>query len=110
MVSVNPSTGSMREEHEVAGRRGRAWTNFFAFSTLKAMDEDLAEEADDRSAAMAAGGLRWLWPRTGEVYCQRIHDRERQQRYTLKLEKKKRDKERVRRIRSRQRQRPLARG
>ena len=108
MVLLNPQTGSMKEQHNLLARRGHMWMNFFSFPTLKAMDEDLAEQADD-NAAMSLD-IRWLWPRSGEVYCQRIYDRERRQRYTLKLEKKKRDKERLRRIRSRQRQRPLARG
>lgn len=105
MVFVDPYTGSMHEQHQLSLRHGRMWINFFSYNTLKGMDEDLAEEIDD-----GMSNRRWLWPHTGEVFCQRIHERERRQRYAMKLEKKKRDKERVRRIRSRQRQRPLARG
>ncbi|KAI5075198.1 hypothetical protein GOP47_0009865 [Adiantum capillus-veneris] len=106
MVFLDPVDGSMHEQHNLLTRHGLMWINFFSIETLKGMDADLAEEADDGTPR----NKRWIWPRTGEVFCQQIHDRERKQRYTMKLEKKKRDKERVRRIRSRQRQQPLARG
>eukprot|EP00250_Pteridium_aquilinum_P016552 c23159_g1_i1 orf=709-3948(-) len=106
MVFLDPDNGLMHEQHNLSSRHGHMWINFFSYETFKGMDADLAEEADDGSSANKG----WLWPRTGEVYCQQIHERERKQRYAMKLEKKKRDKERVRRIRSRQRQQPLARG
>ncbi|MCO5599433.1 hypothetical protein L7F22_053537 [Adiantum nelumboides] len=106
MVFIDPIDGSMHEQHKLSSRHRLMWINFFSFETLKRMDADLAEEADDETLA----NKRWIWPRTGEVFCQQIRDKELKQRYTMKLEKKKRDKERVRRIRSRQRQRPLARG
>lgn len=106
MVYLDPDTGSMNEQHNLSSRHGHMWIRFFSYETLKDMDADLAEEADDGTST----NKNWLWPYTGEVFCQQIHERERKQRYAMKLAKKKRDKERVRRIRGRQRQRPLARG
>ncbi|KAL2478722.1 uncharacterized protein Fot_47736 [Forsythia ovata] len=46
MVYVNPSTGFMHEQHKLRSRRGQMWVKWFQYSTLKSMDEDLAEESD----------------------------------------------------------------
>ncbi|KAE8721467.1 rRNA-processing protein FCF1-like protein [Hibiscus syriacus] len=71
MVYVNPETGVMQEYHTFKHRRGKMWVKWFAFNTLKAMDEDLAEEADSDHPKK-----RWLWPSTGEVVWQGVLDRE----------------------------------
>ncbi|KAL0426071.1 UNVERIFIED_CONTAM: hypothetical protein Sradi_1141900 [Sesamum radiatum] len=39
--------------------KGRMWVKWFQFSTLKSMDEDLAEELDSEHPKR-----RWLWPST----------------------------------------------
>ncbi|KAH7299398.1 hypothetical protein KP509_24G009500 [Ceratopteris richardii] len=106
MIILDPYDGTMHEQHHLPSRHNLMWLNFFSYETLKGMDEDLAGEVDDSFNT----SKQWLWPRTGEVFCQQIYDRERRQWYNRKLEKKKRDKERVKRIRGRQRQQPLAKG
>ncbi|KAK6141055.1 hypothetical protein DH2020_025192 [Rehmannia glutinosa] len=57
IVYVDPETGFMQEQHNLKNRRGQMWIKFFQFSTLKTMDEDLAEEFDrpPQKTAMAGG-------------------------------------------------------
>nr|GMC89454.1 Phosphatidyl-myo-inositol mannosyltransferase [Ipomoea batatas] len=71
MVYVEPKRGRMREEHKLETRRGKMWVKWFHYSTLKQMDEELAEVAD-----IDPPGKRWLWPSTGEVVWQGILERE----------------------------------
>ncbi|KAL0347757.1 UNVERIFIED_CONTAM: hypothetical protein Scaly_1791700 [Sesamum calycinum] len=65
IVYVDPETGFMQEQHRLKGRRGQMWIKWFQYSTLKSMDEDLAEEADSDQPRR-----RWLWPSTGEIFWQ----------------------------------------
>ncbi|RRT68266.1 hypothetical protein B296_00013536, partial [Ensete ventricosum] len=46
IVYVDPISGLMEEYHRPKSRRGKMWIQWFSYSTLKSMDEDLAEEAD----------------------------------------------------------------
>ena len=79
------------------------WVKWFSYSTLKSMDEDLAEEADiDRPA-----GRRWLWPSTGEVLWQGIFERERNMRHQQKEKRKQKSKEKLDRMRRRNRQKVI---
>lgn len=96
MIYVNPKTGEMEEQHALESRLGNMWVKFFSLSTLKTMDEDLAEAADDGDHPRA----RWLWPQTGEVFWQGIFEREKEERLRLKLEKKKKLKEKLARMRN----------
>ncbi|KAK0580736.1 hypothetical protein LWI29_005685 [Acer saccharum] len=57
MLYVNPETGAMQEHHKFNSRRGKMWVKWFSYSTLKSMDEDMADEADSDHATR-----RWLWP------------------------------------------------
>lgn len=102
MVYVRPDTGSMQEQHEISSRRGKMWVKWFAYSTLKNMDEDLAEEADsDRQKR------RWLWPSTGEVFWQGIFEKERDQRMRQKEQRRQHSKDKLRRMRSKHRQKVI---
>lgn len=103
LIYVDPRTGNMEEQHVLESRHGKMWVKFFSLNTLKAMDEDLAEAADDGDHPRE----RWLWPQTGEVYWQGIADRERQERYRLKQEKKQKLKEKLARMRNKNRQKSL---
>ncbi|KAK9168499.1 hypothetical protein Syun_000639 [Stephania yunnanensis] len=85
MVYIDPVTGSLEEQHPFKDRKGPMWVKFFDFALLKSMDEDLAEAADDQDYPREG----WLWPQTGEVYCQAIYEREREERYRQKMDKKK---------------------
>lgn len=102
MIYVNPVTGVMQEQHRLEHRRGHMWAKWFDFSLLKAMDEDLAEEADYEHPAK-----RWLWPSTGEILWQGIYEREQNHRYRVKALKKKRSREKLERMRGRYRQKSL---
>eukprot|EP01018_Ginkgo_biloba_P037807 Gb_27708 [translate_table: standard] len=102
MVYVNPETGLMQEQHKMDNRRGHMWVKWFDFGLLKAMDEDLAEEADYEHPAR-----RWIWPSTGEIFWQGIYEREHQHQHHLKMEKRRRSKEKLGRMRSRYRQKSL---
>lgn len=102
MIYVNPETGVMQEQHRLEHRRGHMWAKWFDFSLLKAMDEDLAEEADYEHHAK-----RWLWPSTGEILWQGIYEREQNHRHHLKALKKKKSKEKLERMRGRYRQKSL---
>ncbi|KAJ0110733.1 hypothetical protein Patl1_00531 [Pistacia atlantica] len=44
MIYVNHETGAMQEHHSFKSRRGKMWVKWFSYTTLKSMDEDLAEE------------------------------------------------------------------
>eukprot|EP00249_Psilotum_nudum_P011445 c23181_g1_i1 orf=1-2895(+) len=108
MIYLDPSTGLMDEQHRLETRKGQMWVSFFNSSTLKGMDEDLAEEAD----AEHSSGFhrRWLWPQTGEVFSPGINEREQKLQYFLRMEKKRKNRERIERIRNRYKQKPLAGG
>lgn len=102
IIYVNPETGTMTEHHQMHNRRGKMWVNWFSFSTLKSMDEDLAEELD-----IDKPNCRWLWPSTGEVFWKGAYERERHQRYKLKEKRKKESRDKISRIIRRQRQKTL---
>ncbi|KDP45060.1 hypothetical protein JCGZ_01560 [Jatropha curcas] len=89
MVYIDPQNGSLEEQHPVELRKEIIWAKYFNFTLLKAIDEDLAEAADDGDPPRD----RWLWPLTGEVHWQGIYEREREQRYRQKMDKKRKMKE-----------------
>lgn len=92
----------MQEQHEMAGRKGRMWVKWFQFSTLKSMDEELAEEFDsDRPR-----GKR-LWPLTGEVFWRGMVEKERSLRMKAKERKKQLSREKLQRMRRRSHQKVL---
>lgn len=97
MIYLDPQTGLMQEQHRLESRQGKMWLKFFRLSTLKMMDEDLAEAADDHDNPKE----QWLWPMTGEVYWQGVPEREKQERLRLKLEKKRIHEEKLARLRFR---------
>lgn len=103
MVYVNPETGAMEEQHKLKSRRGQMWIKFFSLSTLKTMDEDLAEEFDSYNQSRK----RWLWPHTGEVFWHGTIEKERKRRLSLKDKKKQETKDKIKRIKSRAQQKPL---
>lgn len=79
------------------------WVKWFSYSTIKSMDEDLAEEADlDRSLRR-----RWLWPSTGEVFWHGVFERERNLRNQQKEKRKQKSKEKLDRMRRRNRQKVI---
>ncbi|EXB52710.1 hypothetical protein L484_022487 [Morus notabilis] len=103
MVYVNPETGAMHEQHRFKNRRGHMWVKWFSYSTIKSMDEDLAEEADlDRSLRR-----RWLWPSTGEVFWHGVFEKERNLRNQQKEKRKQKSKEKLDRMRRRNRQKVI---
>ncbi|KAK8565752.1 hypothetical protein V6N13_020831 [Hibiscus sabdariffa] len=102
MVYVNPKTGVMQEHHTFKDRRGKMWVKWFALNTLKAMDEDLAEEADSNQPKK-----QWLWPSTGEVVWQGVLDRERNLRSQQKEKHKQKSKDKQERMRHKHRQKAL---
>ncbi|GMI66802.1 hypothetical protein like AT4G01210 [Hibiscus trionum] len=102
MVYVNPKTGVMQEYHTFKDRRGKMWVKWFSLNTLKAMDEDLAEEADSNHPKN-----RWLWPSTGEVVWQGVLDRERNLRNRQKEKQKQKSKDKQVRMRHKHRQKAL---
>ena len=97
MIYVDPKTGTMNEQHALESRHGRMWVKFFNRDILKAMDEDLAQAADDSDFPRE----RWLWPLTGEVFWEGIFERERLERWRLREERKQKQKEKQALIRSR---------
>ncbi|KAG5100862.1 hypothetical protein JHK82_045914 [Glycine max] len=99
MVFVDPETGLMQEQHKFPSRRGQMWIKWFSYSTLKSMDEDLAELSDSEDPAR-----HWLWPSTGEVFWQGIFDRERSLRQKEKEKRKQKSIEKQNRMRKRHRQ------
>ncbi|KAI4355160.1 hypothetical protein L6164_003958 [Bauhinia variegata] len=101
MVYVDPETGLMQEQHKFKKRRGKMWIRWFSYSTLKSMDEDLAELSDP---GMLSSSRHWLWPSTGEVFWQGTYERERNLRNKEKEKKKQKSKEKQNRMRKRQHQ------
>ncbi|XP_024932638.3 uncharacterized protein LOC107423728 [Ziziphus jujuba] len=102
MVHVNPETGVMQEQHKFKSRRGQTWIKWFSYSTLKNMDEDLAEEADSDQPKR-----RWLWPSTGEVFWHGLYERERSLRNQQKERRKQKSREKLNRMRRRNRQKVI---
>lgn len=80
-------------------RRGKMWIKWFSYTTLKSMDEDLAELADSEDPTR-----HWLWPSTGEVFWQGVYERERNLRHKEKEKKKQKSLEKLIRMRKRHRQ------
>lgn len=97
MIYVDPKTGVMEEQHALESRRGKMWIQYLTLETLKGMDEDLAQAADDSDFPRD----RWLWPLTGEVYWEGIFERERQERWRRREERRQKQKEKQALIRSR---------
>ncbi|KFK30705.1 hypothetical protein AALP_AA6G017100 [Arabis alpina] len=96
IVYIDPETGLMQEQHKQRNRRGQMWVKWFDYTTLKTMDEDLAEEADsDRRVG------HWLWPWTGEIAWRGSLEKEKQKKNLQKEEKKKKSKEKLNRMRTR---------
>ncbi|XP_043715599.1 uncharacterized protein LOC122663996 [Telopea speciosissima] len=102
MVYVNSETGAMQEQHRLKSRRGQMWVKWFSYTTLKGMDEDLAEESDSNHPTR-----RWLWPLTGEVFWQGVYERERNLRQKQKEKRKQQSKEKISRIRGRTHQKVI---
>ncbi|CAK7348791.1 unnamed protein product [Dovyalis caffra] len=102
MVYVNPETGVMKEQHAVKSRRGKMWVKWFSYSSLKSMDEDLAEEADSDQPKR-----RWLWPSTGEVVWQGVFEKERNLRNHQKEKRRQQSKDKQQRMRKKHRQKVL---
>ncbi|KAG6400436.1 hypothetical protein SASPL_137267 [Salvia splendens] len=102
MVYTDPETGFMQEQHGLKSRRGQMWIKWFQFSTLKAMDEDLAEESDtDRSYR------RRLWPSTGEIVWQGTYEKERSRKNREEKKRQQSEAKRDRRNRWGSRQKPI---
>ncbi|CAB80930.1 hypothetical protein [Arabidopsis thaliana] len=96
IVYIDPETGLMQEQHKQKNRRGKMWVKWFDYTTLKTMDEDLAEEADsDRRVG------HWLWPWTGEIVWRGTLEKEKQKKNLEKEEKKKKSRDKLSRMRSR---------
>ncbi|XP_078427551.1 uncharacterized protein LOC144700044 [Wolffia australiana] len=89
MVYINPQSGELKEQQPVDLRRGLMWTGYFNSTLLRSMEEDLAEATEDRIYPRKG----FLWPLTGEVFCQLILEKEKELRYRLKREKNRKDKE-----------------
>ncbi|KAK8653419.1 hypothetical protein V6N13_127421 [Hibiscus sabdariffa] len=89
MFYIEPHSGLLEEQHPVVQRKAFMWAKYFNFTLLKGMDEDLAEASEDDDRPMKT----WLWPLTGEVDWQGIHEMEREYKYRLKMVKKRRNKE-----------------
>ncbi|KAK4415888.1 hypothetical protein Salat_2696200 [Sesamum alatum] len=102
IVYVDPETGFMQEQHRLKGRRGQMWIKWFQYSTVKSMDEDLAEEADSDHPRR-----RWLWPSTGEIFWQGTYEKERNLRNKEKEKKRQQSKDKIQRMRKRTHQRAL---
>ncbi|KAG9448343.1 hypothetical protein H6P81_014471 [Aristolochia fimbriata] len=102
MVYVNPADGTMTEQHRLKNRKGQMWVKWFSFTTLKSMDEELAEEMDADKP-----NRRWLWPSTGEVFWQGIYERERHQRHKQKEKRKQKSRDKMERMRKKHRQKAL---
>ncbi|KAJ0052489.1 hypothetical protein Pint_00517 [Pistacia integerrima] len=102
MIYVNHETGAMQEHHSFKSRRGKMWVKWFSYTTLKSMDEDLAEETDSDHPTR-----RWLWPSTGEVVWQGIIERERNLRNRQKEKRKQQSKDKLSRMKKRNRQKVI---
>ncbi|XP_065024191.1 uncharacterized protein LOC135649596 [Musa acuminata AAA Group] len=103
IVYVNPESGAMQEQHRLKKRRGQMWIGWFSYTTLKGIDEDLAEEADSDHP-----DRRWLWPSTGEIVWQGVYERERNMRQQQKERRKQHSRDKIQRIKKRARQKTLA--
>lgn len=99
---MNPETGAMLEQHKFKSRRGHMWVKWFSDSTLKSMDEELAEESDIEQPTR-----RWLWPSTGEVFWQGMYEKERHLRNKQKERKKQKSREKIERIKRRTHQKAI---
>ncbi|KAL2336096.1 hypothetical protein Fmac_010542 [Flemingia macrophylla] len=99
MVFVDPETGLMQEQHKFKGRRGQMWIKWFSYTTLKSMDEDLAELSDSEDPTR-----HWLWPSTGEVFWQGVYERERSLRHKEKERRKRKSLEKQSRMKKRHHQ------
>ncbi|KAK6918287.1 Glycosyl transferase, family 1, partial [Dillenia turbinata] len=102
MVCVDPDSGTMQEQHRFKNRKGQMWVKWFSYTTLKSMDEDLAEEADSDHPTR-----RWLWPSTGEVFWQGVYERERNLRHKQKEKHRQQSREKISRIKRRTRQKVI---
>ncbi|KAH9681845.1 glycos transf 1 domain-containing protein [Citrus sinensis] len=78
------------------------WVRWFSYSTLKSMDEDMAEEADSDHPRR-----RWLWPSTGEVVWQGVFEKERHLRNKLKEKRKQQSKDKQTRQKRKRRQKVI---
>lgn len=102
MVYIDPKTGFMQEQHLLKNRRGQMWIKWFQFSTLKAIDEDLAEESDTEHQKR-----RRLWPLTGEILWQGTFEKERSMRNREKEKRRQQSKDKIQRIRKRTHQKVI---
>ncbi|KAI3818540.1 hypothetical protein L1987_12350 [Smallanthus sonchifolius] len=102
MVYIDPTTGTLEEQHNFKTRRGKMWIKWFNYKTLKTMDEDLAEEADSDHPKR-----RWLWPSTGEVFWQGMYEKEKSQMRQEKQKRKQKSKDKIQRIKNRSQQKAL---
>ncbi|KAL6958627.1 hypothetical protein U1Q18_047422 [Sarracenia purpurea var. burkii] len=102
IVYVNPETGEMHEQHKLKNRRGQMWVKWFSYTTLKTMDEDLAEEYDSDHPR-----TRWLWPSTGEVFWQGVYEKERSMRNREKEKRRQQSKDKISRMKRRHRQKTV---
>ncbi|CAH9096717.1 unnamed protein product [Cuscuta europaea] len=102
MVYVDPKTGLMQEQHKLKSRRGKMWVKWFQYSTIKSLDEELAEMSD-----IDAPQKRWLWPLTGEVFWQGIFEKERNQRNREKERRRQQSRDKISRIRNRTHQKVI---
>ena len=89
MVYINPNSGELKEQHPLDQRRGHLWMKYFDLALLRGMDEDLAEATEDKVYPRKG----FLWPLTGEVYCQLVQEKEKELKYRMKREKSRKDKE-----------------
>lgn len=96
---MNPETGAMHEQYNLLNRRGQMWVKWFSYTTLKSMDEDLAEEYDSDHPRR-----RWLWPSTGEVFWQGMYEKERKRRNREREERTRLSKEKQDRMKKRNHQ------
>lgn len=78
------------------------WIKWFQFSTLKAIDEDLAEESDTEHPKR-----RRLWPLTGEILWQGTLEKERNMRNREKEKRRQQSKDKIQRIRKRTHQKVI---
>lgn len=99
---MNPYTGAMQEQHGLRGRKGHMWIKWFSYTTLKTMDEDLAEEADSDHPTR-----RWLWPSTGEVFWQGVLEKEKTRLRREKEKKKQMSRDKLSRMKRKKRQKVI---
>lgn len=102
MVYLEAKTGLMEEQHKLKSRKGHMWVKWFQYSTLKSLDEELAEVFDSDSPKK-----RWLWPSTGEVFWQGILEKERNQESKEKEKRRQQSRDKISRIRKRSRQKVI---